>query len=137
LRSEQPQLPCTFLAQPLADTPDLQHLIKELKTVTDLITFGAGLTPKDQWLTIHGQKQVKTVARHTDTDNAVAVWLGATKPGLRLLHNNEWFKVDELPAHTALVWRGKILSGRLQPTVHNVTYKRVERRYAFLGWDIN
>lgn len=79
----------------------------------------------------------RQVLRPTHVDFSVAtLWLGATKPGLRVQHNNEWITVDTVPPGHALLWRGILahMDGiPLPPTPHYSSYRSMARRIVMIS----
>lgn len=75
----------------------------------------------------------RTELRPSHVDfSVVTAWLGATKPGLRLVDaKGEPLAIDDAPEGWAFMWRGELafLDGKqLAPTRHYAKYRRMARR---------
>lgn len=81
------------------------------------------------------QRRSQLRPTHTD-DNVLTTWLGASEPGLRVMLNGEWWRVDDVPVGHVLAWRGdriEIHDSSLTATRHQAVYRRKKRRVALVG----
>ncbi len=91
--------------------------------------------PRYGSLLVVAQRRSQLTPNHNDY-TVVTAWLGATRPGLKVLHGDEWVTVDDVPTGHVLFWRGQLASAsgnRLEPTKHYAKYRSTTRRIIMLA----
>ncbi len=86
-------------------------------------------------LYVIAERRTQLRPSHTDF-NLVTMWLGATKPGFKVLCGDKWLTIDDVPAGNALLWRGHFASTDeepLNPIQHYAKYRSIRRRIVMIA----